>query len=677
MAGPPVAHPQAEDAASFLESILEAPEYSVIARDLRSQLAEREAYNRSLIEASADALFAIAPDGIITDVNQEATRLTGFSRRHLINSRFAEYFTTPDLAGAGVNQTLSEGRVIGCELTLVTRDGLPVEVSFNAGVVRDAAGQPRGILACARDITEQKGLIEQLRSSQFYTRSLIESDIAALITTDPIGVITDVNEQMCLLTGAGRDALIGSEFATYFTDPAAAAECIKQTLREGNVTHYELTVCGARDRDQRVVSYNAATFNNQDGTLRGVFAAARDVTEIKRVERELGEARISQTQRLESLGQLAGGIAHDFNNTLGVIMNYAAFVADALPANSEIADDIDEIRRAAERAAALTHQLLVFGRREVVNPQVLDLNQVVSDLDNMLRRTLGENVELRLDLGNALPPVHLDPTQVEQVLVNLAVNARDAAPTGGILSITTREINFEAPFEGDSIQIPAGHYALLMVADNGEGMDATTARRAFEPFYTTKPKGKGTGLGLATVYGIVRQAQGHLDLETNVGRGTVFRIYIPATTVRPSQAPSTRDDAVVEDGGETILLVEDEDAVREFTRRILSRRGFVVVPAASTAEAIETLAAGPGRFDLILTDVIMPGMDGPAMVDIMRTHRPDLRVVYMSGYPEDVIAHQGVGEAGVRLMSKPFTERDLMREVRGALDAPAQSATLA
>ncbi len=643
---------------------------------LQIQLAEQEAYNRSLIEASADALFAIAPEGLITDVNEEATRLTGYSRRHLVNSRFADYFTDPTLAQAGVQKTFAEGRVLEYELILVTRHGRRVVVSFNAGVFRDTSGVARGILAGARAITAQKQLEQQLRDSQLYTRSLIESNIDALMTTDPLGVITDVNEQMCKMTGYSREQLVGSPFKQYFTEPAAAENGIRLTLREGKVTNYELTARSHEGRET-VVSYNATTFKDREGKLQGVFAAARDVTELKRVGRELAEARIYQAQRLESLGSLAGGIAHDFNNLLSVITNYTGFVAEGIGKDSPLRPDVEQIQRAAERAASLTHQLLTFGRREVVKPQVLELNTVVSEMEKMLRRTIGEQIELRAVFGPDLWRVKVDPSQVEQVLMNLVVNSRDAMPSGGLLKIETSNAVLDEGYTRNFSDVNPGRYVCLSVSDTGVGMDVETTRRAFEPFFTTKPKGKGTGLGLATVYGIGKQAGGHVAIYSEPNKGTVVRMYLPASdevVLKPRRAVA---EGSLDGQQQTILLVEDEDAVRELSRRILTRHGYRVIDASGGGQALELYEKHTESIDLLLTDVVMPQMTGKALAERIRQQRPGIRVLYMSGYPEDVVAYQGTLAEGVDLLQKPFNEESLLRAVQRLLtgSAAGQSST--
>jgi PAS domain S-box-containing protein len=402
----------------------------------------------------------------------------------------------------------------------------------------------------------------------------------------------------------------------------------------------------------------------------GRLVMATDVTERQRLAGQLGQA-----QRLESLGQLAGGVAHDFNNLLSVIINYAIFVKDELapPAGDEVdrlADaraDMEEIERAARRAADLTHQLLAFARREVVHPEVVSLNDVVTETEQLLRRTLGEHIDLTRVLSVEPWPIVADPGQMEQVLVNLAVNARDAMPTGGSLVIETANVEVDESYAATRPGLRPGRYVRLRVSDTGGGMDQLTLEHAFEPFFTTKPKGQGTGLGLATVYGIVTQSGGHAQLYSESGVGTTCSIMLPATK---QEAELSAPAETHEDGnGELVLLVEDEDGIREVARRILERHGYRVITAGDGYEAIELARDHEGPIELLITDVIMPHMLGKEVAERVLELRPGTRIMYMSGYAEPIL---GAGEAipaGMVLLEKPFTEHLLLTKAREALDA--------
>jgi PAS domain S-box-containing protein len=376
----------------------------------------------------------------------------------------------------------------------------------------------------------------------------------------------------------------------------------------------------------------------------------------------------AQAQRLESLGQLAGGVAHDFNNLLAVILNYVSFVSEDVAAAAgpdpalhleSASADLGQIKKAAERAAGLTHQLLVFARRDVIRPQVLDLDTIIAAVEELLRRTLGEHVELVTSLAGDLWPVLADPGQLEQVLVNLAVNARDAMPAGGTLTIDTGNITVDADTIAGGSRARRGRNVRLRVSDTGAGMLADVAQHVFEPFFTTKPDGGGTGLGLATVYGILTQAEGDIRIYSEPGHGTTFIITLPATAeaAAPIAEPMPYQRTPK---GETVLVVEDEEALREVTRRIFSRNGYHVITAANGPEALGIATGHPGEIHLLVTDVVMPHMLGKEVAEKMRLIKPEIEVIFMSGYARPVLASQGRLDPGVALVEKPFSEADLL-----------------
>ena len=486
---------------------------------LQTQLAEQQAYNRSLIEASADALFAIAPDGTITDVNEETTRFTGYSRKHLINSRFKDYFTEPDRARAGVEQTLREKRVISYELVLITRYGRRITVSFNAGVFTDAAGQPLGILVGARDITAQKELETQLRSQQFYTRSLIESNIDALMTTDPVGIITDVNQQMAALTGCGREELIGSPFKNYFTDPQRAEEGIKLALRENKVTNYELT---ARSKDGRetVVSYNAATFYDREHKLQGVFAAARDVTERKRFEQTLQEAN-----RLKS--EFLAKMSHELRTPLNGIIGFSEFMIDekAGRINAKQKEYLTDVLNSGRHLLQLINDVLDLskveaGRMELVLesfPLREPFEEVCSVITPMARQ---KNITLNKEVSPHVQTVTLDQQKFKQVLYNLLSNAVKFTSEGGQVEVI--------------INATDDAHLRLQVKDTGIGIKPEDLGRLFVEFQqldsSLARRYHGTGLGLALTKKIIEFQRGAIRVESEAGKGSTFTVLLPLTS---------------------------------------------------------------------------------------------------------------------------------------------------
>jgi signal transduction histidine kinase len=414
---------------------------------------------------------------------------------------------------------------------------------------------------------------------------------------------------------------------------------------------------------------------DRPGRLASVVRRAVDEA-VQGAQRARLEAQLQQSQRLESLGQLAGGVAHDFNNLLGVIASYASFAGQEVvkePSQihwEELRRDIEQIERAVQRATGLTRQLLAFGRREVVHPQVLNLNDVVADVTELLVRTLGEHVELITIPADDLVPVFADPGQMEQVMVNLAVNARDAMPGGGTLTIATANTSLDEEYAAGRTNLQPGGYVSVKVSDTGTGMPLEVQERVFEPFFTTKPKGEGTGLGLATVYGIITQAGGAVRIYSEPGLGTTLTVLLPYTDRDAQMAPSSQ--AEPEGGaGKVVLVVEDEAALREVTRRMLDRAGYRVLTAASGLEALDIAAREQGPIDVLLTDVVMPHILGREVSDRLRALQPGVRVLFMSGYAHGLLSAQGVLEPGLNLIEKPFTQAALLTKLTKVLaEAP-------
>jgi signal transduction histidine kinase len=399
--------------------------------------------------------------------------------------------------------------------------------------------------------------------------------------------------------------------------------------------------------------------------VRGALAFAASQARSRTLETQL-----AVSQRMEAVGRLAGGVAHDFNNILTAISGYADLLLADLPPSDDRRKDVEEIHQAAQRAASLTQQLLAFSRRQVLQPKVVDLNGLVRDIEKMLRRLIGEDILFATVLHPRLGNVRADPGQLEQVLVNLAVNSRDAMPDGGRLTIETRNVELDESYAADHPGVKPGRYVLLAVSDTGMGMDEETKARIFEPFFTTKVRGKGTGLGLATVYGIVQQTGGHIWPYSEPGKGTTMRVYLPR--VDEPADPIEKPGAAPEElrGTETILLVEDEAQVRAVTRQLLERNGYTVLEARDGPSALALAEGSDGatRVHLLLTDVIMPGMSGRDLATRLLAHRPDLRVVYMSGYTDDAVVRHGMLEPGLAYLEKPFRPATLLRKVREALD---------
>ncbi len=396
----------------------------------------------------------------------------------------------------------------------------------------------------------------------------------------------------------------------------------------------------------------------------------RVIAEQLKTERALqrSQEQLHHAQRLEAVGRLAGGIAHDFNNLLSVVLGYSISIANGLPEDAPLRADLDEIRRAGERAAELTQQLLAFGRKQVLEPRVLDLNEVMVRVDRMVRRLVGADVEVATRAAPSLWKVKVDPGQIEQVILNLVINARDAMPDGGRLTLETENVEFDEDYAQAHAGASPGPHVMLAVTDNGIGMDKDTMGRVFEPFFTTKEKGKGTGLGLSTVFGIVRQSGGHIFLYSELGKGTTFKLFFPRTT-DPSEAPRAgRAPSAAPSGDETILLVEDDTQLRTLARTILVRQGYEVLEAAGPAQALEVGKRHAGEIQLLLTDIVMPQMNGRELARRLHESRPKTRVLYMSGYTDNAIVHNGILDSGIAFLQKPITPDVLARKVREVLD---------
>ncbi|HWS39585.1 MAG TPA: ATP-binding protein [Actinoplanes sp.] len=496
--------------------------------------------------------------------------------------------------------------------------------------------------------------------SEELSSGLLQAAPDAILVLDG-GRIVLANDRAEQMFGWPRDELVGQSVEVLLTPDSEMHYPERQRqILDGEPGELARLVTTVRRRDGTELPVESSTTVVETARGRVAVSVVRDITERLRAEEEKerlrAEAQAHRSQRLESLGQLAGGIAHDFNNMLGVILNYATFVIEeaesAEPDVAMIASDAAQVIRAGTRGTDLTHQLLSFARREVVRPQPIDVNRRIADNRDMLRRTVGEQIDLVIRPGPDLPAVTCDPSQLEQMLTYLAQNARDAMPGGGRLVIETALL---------------GGQVMLRVADTGRGMAADVAERAFEPFYTTKGNGEGTGLGLATVYGIVTQAGGEVSLSSEVGVGTTITVLLPAGDAIAGSA-ETAEPAVSEARGETLLVVEDEDALRDVAGRILTGAGYRVLSAEGGAQALEVAARHDGQIDLLVSDVMMPGMLGKELAERLVVARPGTRVLYMSGYAQPVLASQGTLDPGVALLEKPFTANDLLTAVRKRLD---------
>jgi PAS domain S-box-containing protein len=524
----------------------------------------------------------------------------------------------------------------------------------------DAQGEYEGVLGIATDITERHRAEEAMRASETRYRLMFDNSPLPKWLYDAETLrFLDVNEAAVREYGYSRD-----EFLTMTIKdirPPADVPALLEAERGANVTP-KFGVWRLRKKSGEIIQVEITkhTFTLGDRACR--LAVGRDVTERLRLEEQL-----RQSQKMEAVGRLAGGVAHDFNNMLSVILSYASLLLGDMKPGEPMRDDLEEIQKAGERAAALTRQLLMFSRQQVLEPKVLDLNEVLASMDKMLQRILGADVDLLSLPSQPLGRVRIDPSSVEQVIMNLVVNARDAMPTGGKLTMETDNVVLDDAYARAHLGVKPGPHVMLAVSDTGTGIDKETLARIFEPFFTTKESGKGTGLGLSTVFGIVQQSGGSVWVYSEVGQGTTFKIYLPQIDAAVDSTHSIAPPITLR-GSETILLVEDDDQVRAVARDILRRNGYNVIEARNAGEALLHSERHPTTIHLLLSDVVMPQMSGPELAKRLAASRPEMRVLCMSGYTDDSIVRHGVIEAHLAYLQKPITPESLTTRVREVLD---------
>jgi len=517
------------------------------------------------------------------------------------------------------------------------------------------------------------GMLEDLERVQL-ERQQERARLAVMVEKMPAVLWTaGLDLRISSAMGAGLDALgfrgreaIGLSVTDFFftADGEAPPVTAHRKALEGQAVAYEVAW-----KDRRFESH-VQPMQDADGTIQGVIGVALDVTERERLTDQL-----RQSQKMQAVGELAGGVAHDFNNLLMVVKGHAQILLDRIPDASPLRLSAEQVEKAADRAASLTRQLLAFSRKQVLQPRVLDMNEVVAGMIKMFSRVIGENIEMAFIPGGKLGRVKADPGQIEQVLLNLVVNARDAMPTGGRLTIETSNVELDSAYAATHTSVEPGQYVMLTVTDTGCGMDAGTQARIFEPFFTTKGPGKGTGLGLATVYGVVKQSGGYVYVYSEVNRGTTFKIYLPQVTDELDKlAPDSQKKRSIR-GSETILFVEDEASVRELVRDYLIGAGYCVLEATDGTQALKVAAAHPGPIHILITDVVMPHLSGPELATKLGAERPNLKVLFISGYTDDTVFRHGVLEGGVAFLQKPFNLKALSQRIREVLtDDPAATA---
>ncbi|MGH9317627.1 MAG: response regulator [Thermoanaerobaculia bacterium] len=523
----------------------------------------------------------------------------------------------------------------------------------------------RRALAEASERRERRKADQGLRQSEEKYRSIVETTNDWIWESDAEGRLTYCNPAVEPMVGYRPEELLGRKGEDFLhpDDLKEIGPVVERAVAEKSGWKGWVLRWRHKDGSYRSVESNAVAVFDGEGAFRGFRGATRDITERVQLE-----AQFRQSQKMEAVGQLAGGVAHDFNNLLTTILGYGDLLMKQLSHDPSLREGIEEIKKAGERAAVLTRQLLAFSRKQVLTPLVLDLNEVVAELEKMLRRLIGEDIDLATVLDPSIGHIKADPGQLEQVIMNLAVNSRDAMPRGGKLTIETRNVQLDKAYARERRYVAEGHYVLLAVSDTGSGMDSETRAHIFEPFFTTKGQGKGTGLGLSTVYGIVKQSGGSVEAYSEVGQGTTFKIYLPAVE-EAVQRPSPEPAAKPLPGSETILLVEDDESVRALARRVLVSYGYTVLEALNGEDAMDVVSRHRGVIHLMVTDAVMPGMSGPQLARQLSSLRPDMRVLFISGYTDDAIVRHGLLKPTEAFLPKPFSPDALVRKVREVLQA--------
>ncbi len=525
--------------------------------------------------------------------------------------------------------------------------------------LEQVAGFLKAAVPVAKSRQERTQAEAALRAERDHSEAIIEGNPAIICGIDPQGRTTYINPAGERITGYRAEEIVGENWWQLFFsgDNELHSKLWMEELKKGEIRDHEM-VLTARSGQKRIISWNSICFRNDDGEVIEIIGFGNDITRRKQLEEQL-----RQSQKMEAVGRLAGGVAHDFNNLLTVISGYSDLILEDLDSDNAIHSDVEEILKASDRAAALTRQLLAFSRRQVLKPKLINLGSVVADSERMLRRLIGEDIDLVTLLDSGIGAVRADPGQIEQVILNLAVNARDAMPQGGCITIATRNVDLDDAFVARHPHAQTGPHVLLAFGDTGVGMDEETRSRVFEPFFTTKEPGKGTGLGLSTVYGIVKQSGGVIWVESGAEGGTQFNICLPRVDEPADDGAAMAPAVGQQRGTETILLVEDEPSVRVMVRRILQGEGYDVLEACEGQEAFEIAARDGQSIRLLLTDIVMPRMGGRELAERLAPIHPEMKVVYMTGYTEQAISD-------APFLHKPFTPKGLLSKLREVLDTP-------
>ncbi len=628
---------------------------------------------RKAVENTGEAIFLTEPDGLISWINPAFTEIYGYTAAEVVGHCTPRILRSGTLGSEDYRkfwERILRKEVVTAEVVNKTRDGRLVTVEGSVNPVLDESGRILGFLAIQRDVSDRKGTEAALHESEELYRTLVETSPDGIVLAALDGTVRLCNQRAVAMAGyASATELIGLNAFNFVAEEERdrarkKAHSLLESREFRNREHTLLRKDGSRFPAELSVSLYLDTH----GQPKGIVGMMRDLTSRRQLE-----AQLLQAQKMEAIGKLAGGVAHDFNNLLTAIIGYSDLLLSDSAVTHSMRQDIQAIKKVGEKASGLVRQLLAFSRRQVMQPKVMSLNTTIADMSRMLQRLIGENVELVTLLDPALGYIKADPVQMEQVLLNLAVNSREAMPSGGRLTIETSNLEIKDSIGAAGSTFPPGEYVLLTVRDTGSGMDQETVAHAFEPFFSTKDAGRGSGLGLSTVYGIVNQSGGSISVESQTGKGTTFKIFLPRVEPGPALQEPARTEKKSLQGNETILVAEDEEGVRRVVQSFLEGKGYKVLEARDGLEAIETYEKHQGPIHLLVTDLVMPRMGGLELGQRLMRANPGLRVLYMSGYSDQAVASQGKLEPGTMFLQKPFSTDALAQSVRQLLDYPTTS----
>ena len=652
-----------------------AIEMAIHKHRMAKKLQEREQWLTKILKTINDAVIVIDQKGDVAFMNVAAETLTGWKQKEAAGKALAEIFKIVDAEShaATTNGFVSPAFNVGGERYswLLAKDGREIPIDDDAVPLRDEAGNLTGAVLVFRDISARR----QALANEERFRQMAEN-------IREVFWMLDAKQSTILYVSPAYEEIWGRSCESLYQQPQSFWETIHPEDRErvtaaqarqlaGELTHEEYRLRRA-DGEERWIWDRRFPIKDKSGEVYRIAGIAEDITERKRAEEALrqSEEQLRKSQRLEAIGRLAGGLAHDFNNMLTAIIGTAELAMLELHRDHPVRRDLKEIKQTADRAANLTRQLLAFARQQIIAPGILNVNDLLMNLDKMLHRLIGEDIELVIAPSSDIGLVKVEAGQIEQVIVNLAVNARDAMPEGGKLVLQTENVTVDQKISPRPAELPPGDYVLLTVRDNGLGMTEEAKSHLFEPFFTTKEVGKGTGLGLATCYGIIKQNGGHIEVESALGKGSTFRIYLPGIDEMAGATPEHDHAGALPQGNETVLLVEDEPSVREVATRMLREQGYNVLVAANGDEALNLVRSRPGEsIHLLVTDVVMPRLSGRAVADQLRASRPEMKVLFISGYSDDTLTRHGASpDSNLNFLQKPFSPSLLAYKIRELLD---------